>query len=228
MAATVAAYDRLAREYDLPSHVTTRALEYASDLAWRQAEPALAARPPAWIVETGAGTGHTTRTLRRAFGSQHVVVSDPAPGMLDVARHTVPPSPLTSFRLATALEAIDGGIERHGLVVAALADPYLDDSLFRKLGGRSARGARVLITVPSRVWALRERTYRLGIPHDSTRFRLQDGTVVVASSFVYERDELAHLLQREGFAVLNSGKEAGPKLGGRPRPEIVWVIAERI
>ena len=147
--------------------------------------------------------------------------------MLAVLRHKLGS---VAGRLSTALADVTqaGAVIARApdLIAAGLADPFLDEVNLKTLRASVADGTYLFLTVPSRRWARRERSERLGIPVDITRFRLQDGTVVFARSLTYDQDDLQRLVLGAGFAALAAGSERSDDTWSRP--EVCWTLGRAI
>jgi ubiquinone/menaquinone biosynthesis C-methylase UbiE len=84
-------------------------LDYAADIAHR-----VAARSPAWVLETAAGTGIATRCLRDLLpAGVRLTATDLNPPMLEIARAKFRPGDQIEFQLAdaTALPFADGSFD---------------------------------------------------------------------------------------------------------------------
>jgi SAM-dependent methyltransferase len=226
--ATIRTYDQLATEYDRPAHATTGALVEASLGARRRASRHLG-DDEVRVIELGAGTGRLTAQLLRAPSVTRVEATDPSAAMLRVARARLDASGLvadSSFQRGTAREVLAKPPDTN-LIVAGLADPFLDHTVFDLIADAATPRTMVFITVPSRRWAARERQDRLGIPIELTQFRLRGGQIALASSWTYDDYSLQTALVTRRLDVVARGFEVGPRLEGRPRPEIAWVMGRR-
>jgi len=218
----------LAPEYDRAEHGTTRILEALSREALAQAyEQAPEHHEIERILEVGAGTGALTRALLDTWPRAHALATDRSHEMLAVLDDKLG---TVHTRLSTTHAEVSGVREvcdpAPDLIAAGLADPFLDASTLETLREISAAGTRLFVTVPSRRWAVRERTTRLGIPVDSTRFRLLDGSVVFAKSLTYDEEELRTLLAEAGFASVVTGTECSQSMWSRP--EVCWTLARAV
>jgi SAM-dependent methyltransferase len=224
---TVAAYERLADEYDSPEHRTTRALERLS--ADALGDSGLLRRDEltgCTILELGAGTGALTAQLLAGPRLGSIIVTEPSRAMLDRARERANGHADVEFCQEPAVAAL----LRHGrgadVVVGALADPFLTEDLLHVAFAELRRGAWLFVTVPSRRWAVSERAGRLMIPVDRTRFRTHDGEIVWSSSSARDEGELRGLLSATRFDVVASGTLAASAASDdAPDPEIAWVLA---
>jgi SAM-dependent methyltransferase len=223
---TIATYDRLAVEYDLASHETTRGLEIASLQGLAAALALVSER--ARILEFGCGTGVATRVLSASGDVARIIATDPSRRMLTQAAGKLSDmqSPSLGWAAATASKALRNYADVD-LVVAALADPYLDERIVQELATRLRPGACAFFSVPSQRWATVERSSRLDLPLGQTRFRASDGNVLYARSVVLEPDELKLLFTTYDFEVLGGGGVLGPSIQGRPCPEVSWVLVRR-
>ena len=78
--AVARAFDRASGSYDAAAELQARVRdELVSRLAELKVEPAI-------VLDLGAGTGHSTRALKRKFPKALVIAADIAPGMLAQAR----------------------------------------------------------------------------------------------------------------------------------------------
>jgi hypothetical protein len=217
------AYEHVAGEYDGAEHHTTRILENLSRRAVQCAYQQSHARPVHTILEIGAGTGALTGALLGAWPDAQVIATDPSHEMLAVLERK---HGSAAGRLATVLAEVSSAIAASGgspdLVAAGLADPFLDPPSLRELRAGMPRGSRLLLTVPSRSWARRERTGRLGIPLDNTRFRLRDGSVVFAKSLTYDEPDMRRLVGAAGFVAPTVGTERSTEVWSAP--EVCWAL----
>ncbi len=222
--ATLAAYRQLASEYDSNEHATTRALEAASGLAWARA-PRLPVAPQT-VLELGTGTGALTEHVLNDYPSASLIATDPVSEMLAIARRR-----LARFR--ERIEWIEEDAQatlrtyRASLLIAGLADPYLDAALLAQLPGALAPRGHVFVTVPSARWAKIERDGRLALPLDLTRFVLRNGTSVSARSFTYDHDALARGLEQAGLTLIEAGTTSQTVSAGRQPAEVAWALAQR-
>ncbi|MGH3628059.1 MAG: methyltransferase domain-containing protein [Sciscionella sp.] len=223
--ATIAAYDVIAPEYDLPEHVTTRSLEEASSAVLRHADALLAAGGGGKVLELGCGTGAQTRLLAELVHPALLIATDPAARMLAVARERAMAGVV--WERATATIAVSRHHDAQ-LVVGTLADPYLNISLVSLLARRLADQATILFTVPSRRWAMRERAYRLRVPAARTRFRLRDERDVEVDSLAYDVDGLKALFGSPAWTVVDIGYELGPPVAKQPQPEVAWIAVRTV
>ncbi len=175
-------------------------------------------------MEVGAGTGALTGALLDSWPSARVLATDPSPEMLTVLARKLG---VADGRLSTG--CVDAARVEEvchrppDLIAAGLADPFLDVPNLRALRAICMAGTRLFVTVPSRRWAARERTERLGVPIDTTRFRLRDGMVVFTESLTYDEDELCTLLACADFSVEEVGAERSATIWSRP--EVCWAVA---
>lgn len=223
---TIATYDRLATEYDLAIHETTRSLESASIKGLGLALSLVSKR--ARILELGCGTGVATGLLSAGAGVATIIATDPSHRMLAQAAAKL--SAITSrsvdWTAATASRALCDHADVD-LVVGALSDPYLDETIVPKLAERLRPGTCAFFSVPSKRWAALERGTRLGVPMDQTRFRSVEGNVLYARSLTLEPDELERLLTAHGMHAVDAGAVDGPSLSEGPQPEVSWVLVRR-
>lgn len=215
--AAVAAYDRVAAEYDAQAHERAGALSALGAQALSVAEIELAAR--AQVAEIGSGTGQLTTALIEQFPAAQLLATDPSARMLERLRQKLPGVPTALGRL----DELGERIRTADLVACGLADPYLDRAAVEFLI-RNSCGC-LFVSVPTREWALAERTGRLGIPIDRTRFRLADGSTVEAPSYVYNEDELRQQLADAGFDVRRAGTVSAADPSPQPRPSVSWAVA---
>jgi SAM-dependent methyltransferase len=219
----------LAAEYDRAEHLTTRILEMlcrrALHAACRQA--GLTRSPQdnvERILEVGSGTGALTEALRDAWPSAEILATDPSVNMLAVLERKLGD---VSGLLTTAVAEATGVGEvcrfAPDLIAAGLADPYLDTEAANALRELGSTDTRLFVAVPSHRWARRERTERLGIAIDTTRFRLRGGRPVYTRSLTYDEDGLEALLVASGFALEARGTERSKAIWSQP--EVSWVLA---
>lgn len=228
---SIAAYDAIAEEYDSPQHRTTGELGRLSRRAVCEAPiEDVFSRSNALIVELGCGTGAFTAELVRRMHGGQLLITDPSMRMLRRAvRHladgTAETGAISSLALcASAAETLPRLAVAPDLIAAGLADPYLSDSLFRDARRCSTAFTRVLVTVPTRRWAIAERQGRLRIPLDQTRFRTRKGHTVHSRSLTLDPDELASSFSANGFQVVAHGAIEANAGDWNPRPEIAWAL----
>jgi SAM-dependent methyltransferase len=228
---SVAAYDAIAEEYDSPQHRTTGELGRLSRLALQAAplDDVFDGADPL-VVELGCGTGAFTAALAERMRGGRLLITDPAARMLRLAVRQLAPGPragrrIASFALrASAAEILPIIATPPDLIVASLADPYLSESLFHDARLAGNRGTRMLVTVPSRRWAIEERRDRLRIPLDRTRFRTEGGNTVHSRSLALDPDELAGHFATAGFEAIAHGAIATDAPSWSPRPEVSWAL----
>lgn len=223
---TLAAYSALAPEYGNSEHATTRSLEAASNRALSSIATKLFHRSPARVLELGCGHGASSAQIMRSISPIELTVSDPVPEMLSRASSNLESfSGRTVFEQSDATEALfqSGDTE---LVIAALADPYLDQDLLDHAFTVLRPRTRMFLSVPSRDWALRERTGRLGVPIDKTRFRLRDGSFVECRSNALSPRKLGAIVTDAGMELIASGSLFGPEVHNL-ETEISWAVCEK-
>jgi SAM-dependent methyltransferase len=219
-------YAALAAEYDDPEHRTTRVLEALSASSLRRAACGpLRDHDVELIVEVGAGTGALTSVLLKLWPRAALVASDASREMLEVLASKLTPSDASRSTLAVADVQAFGRTCRAtpSLIVAGLADPYLDAAALTALRAASGDGTRLFVSVPSRHWARREREERLGISIATTRFRTRGGGIVFAPSSTYDENGLRQLLNSSGFDTTECGTERSDALWSRP--SVCWGVA---
>lgn len=229
---TIAAYERLAREYDHSEHRTTRELERLSVAALDAAglRETFANREPK-IVELGCGSGALSAQVFQQVYRGFLMLTDPAPRMLARAIERIA-DPEAESALATmqvvgsAMEIIERLAAPPDAILAGLADPYLSPLLVRAIARKAGSETLVFVTLPSLAWAAPERGERLRIPIDRTRFRTKEGGVVHARSLALDAPELIKLFEAGGMRVLAEGSLRSEDRSFEPRPEISWVLAK--
>ncbi len=220
----LSAYGRLASEYDQPTHRTTRVLEALSERGLRKAHQQADLRAVEHVFEIGAGTGALTRAAIELWPNAHLIATDPSPEMLDVLkRRIVSLHPLVEVAAADSSTAAGLSNVAPDVVVAGLADPYLDSCTAGDLRAICTSTTSLFVSTPSRSWAIRERHGRLGVDHNRTRFRLRDGSVVFAPSLTYDQEQLCELLRQAGFSILCADTERSTATW--THPQVCWVLA---
>jgi SAM-dependent methyltransferase len=228
---SIAAYDAIAEEYDDPQHRTTAELGRLSRIAVCEAPvDAAFGRVHPLIVELGCGTGAFTVNLARRMQGGQLVITDPSLRMLrqavrNVASATAEGPRVSSLALcASAVEVLQSLATPPDLIAAGLADPYLSEALLRDARRISTTDTHMLVTVPTRRWAVAERAGRLDIPLQQTRFRTRNGGVVHSRSVALEPGELAEWLSASGFRAIAHGAIESHEESWDPRPEIAWAL----
>jgi len=192
-----AAYELLADEYDAAEHETTRVLEDLSDgllLAHLPDTDSAGLR----VLEIGCGTGRLMEkivTSRRRLQSYCAV--DISPRMCELARQRAGEKNLTEnihFRCTSVFHEDLGKNGQYNLVIAGLADPYFVRAALQNIRRVCASDTSFIFSLPESSWASRERSERLGVATNVTRFRLRTGSPVLSYSFTYPLHELAELL----------------------------------
>jgi hypothetical protein len=225
-AKTIAAYDMLACEYDDPAHATTRELERLSMIAFRSLDPkALTLCEHPALLELGAGRGALTAQIIALGGWKELLVSDPARAMYAELSRRFSDVPGLAVSSGTAESMLEASGSRFDVIVAGLADPFLNQSTLELGRAHMQAGSVFFATVPSRRWAHNEREHRLGIGVDRTRFRLRDGSHVEAASWTYDQGMLDELLWETGFDVLGAGTCTSDAMQSGDPPEVAWVLA---
>ena len=230
VAETIAGYDELAYEYDYGTHETTRGLEEASLRGFASALPLIELWSRSTVLELGCGTGLLTNELISQTNADQIVASDPSARMLDVAARKLPPSNRNGKSIiltrATAREALLMD-PCNDLIVASLADPFLDAAIPSAVATRLKPGGYTFFSVPSRAWGAEERGDRLNIHKGTTRFRTLTGQECRARSHTYDSHELSALFESTGLEILAGGLAHGHQIRRRPVPETAWVLARK-
>jgi SAM-dependent methyltransferase len=226
--ATIAAYDELAREYDHPSHDTTRQLEILSRRGLAEAFPDGPGRAFPLVLEVGCGTGSLTSGLIERIGGATLLASDSSKEMLQQAKRRLPTRLEGRVRLlrSSAWDVLNDRGLRPDMVACGLADPYMSIGLLRRIARRLNVGGVLFLTLPSRAWAATERTERLGVGLHETRFRLRHGKVVVTRSLALDESALRDVAMSVGFRILRSGLAVQPGLHNPPA--VSWILATPI
>jgi SAM-dependent methyltransferase len=225
---TIAAYARLAPEYDDAGHSTTRALERLSAEAFRRAAPLTHARTAQpTLLELGAGTGALTREVLAADGWSQLIATDPAPAMCARLQTLLGARTCVEAHVLDAAGALGAFGARADVVLAGLADPFLTPDTLDAAHASVRTGGVLFVTVPSHNWAAREREGRLGISVDRTRFLLRDGTPLEAASWSYDDPELLELILDAGFRSIGAGTCTAELPLHDARPELAWALAIR-
>lgn len=218
-------YGALAAEYDRDEHRTTRILEALSAAGLQRATAELRHRAVDTVLEIGAGTGAFTAELLRTWPRAPILATDTSREMLDVLSAKLATTDgRVSLAVADARGAAACLFDAPPCVIAAgLADPYLDTTVVHALRDACGVHTQLVVTVPSRRWARRERTGRLGVALNTTRFRLSDGGTIFAPSMTYDEKDLRAVLREGGFTTLTAGTQRSEELWSRP--EICWALA---
>jgi SAM-dependent methyltransferase len=230
MAETIATYDELSDEYDLETHETTRGLEQASLRGFASALRLIELRAGASVLELGCGSGLLTQRITLLANAAKIVASDPSPKMLEAAAHKL----TTARRDGKSIDLIRATARevllmdpRSDLILASLADPFLDATIPDSVAKRLQPGGYTFFSVPSRAWAKVERNGRLSIHQATTRFRTRSGRELRARSQTYDSSELKALFETARLEILAHGQVRGPQFRRRPVPEASWVLARR-
>jgi hypothetical protein len=224
---TIATYQQLADEYDDPLHSTTRALEELSNAAFRAAQPLRSSDGTAAVLELGAGTGALTRAIVTDHRWRSLIVTDPVEAMCSQVRLHVGRRHDVETHRYDAAGALHAFGSRVSVVLAGLADPFVNSGFIASACAAMSAGGALFVTVPSRRWAQAEREHRLGVPIESTRFRLSDGTSLDAASFTYDAAGLTALVFQGGFSIIDSGTQTSEHPIHEAHPEVAWVLAKR-
>lgn len=235
---TIAAYDALADEYDSSCHATTRELEKLSiSLLVRLLSNKHGDRQPGnseftYLCDIGCGTGIVPEELwSRGLTPSRLTMVDSSHRMLGHAASRIGNMVAeTDFVQASVFRKDELPCLPPGaFVTAGLADPYCKRRALLNLRQSFASQGLLFLSVPSRRWALEERSKRIHVSPNRTRFRLRNGSVVVPFSYTYTEDELRALCTEAGFRIIRSGCEMAPGAGreseGSKPPEVVGVLA---
>lgn len=205
-ALTVYAYEQLAPEYDSDEHKTIRILESQSfQLCKKLFDKHLELASAKHVLEVGCGTGSLSQLiLDKTAPDTELTLLDASNTMLALARNRLLSKHQSIvFTLISILSDAAKEIQqRFDLIVCGLGDPYFIPEAVQKLRGVINEGGHLIVTLPERHWALAERTERLKLPVDQTRFRLDSGVIVKAYSFTYFPEELGNLLAQSGFEIV--------------------------
>jgi SAM-dependent methyltransferase len=186
-------YGTLAPEYDDPSHATVRDFQRLTKcLLERRSEEVRASLAPAaggrWLI-AGVGTGAHVSHLLALAGSRPASIDalDIAPEMISrAARSGIPFDRL----LIGDVASWTAGERSYDVVVALLADPFLDEGGMAALGRLLSPEGRLAVTVPAGSWARRARR---GMHPEQAWFTLKDGRRCWAPSYCWDSPDLEHL-----------------------------------
>jgi SAM-dependent methyltransferase len=237
-AQTIAAYDRLAPEYDSEEHATTRKLERLSidacaDLLRRSPAVANIKR----VLEIGCGTGALSSLLLELVNKDvEFIFTDASASMLSLLQAKLEglktPRSVKQVQLPILSDQEHSQLGKFDLVVCGMADPYFFGPAMDNIRQYCAQGAHLIVTLPEKSWAEAERQYRLKVPVNQTRFRLLTGEVVMPFSFVYSEEELKQLLRGNDFDVLEINIKSEPsshQKAGHPLPvSVIGVMASAV
>jgi SAM-dependent methyltransferase len=208
-APAVGSYGQVASEYyDARQHPTCANFRLASRLLLDRLVPDV---PPGQCCEVGAGDSLLADLIwRRQRNLDGLLITDAVPTMLDHSRRWERHGATLAVATASRLPVSDSSL---ALLVASLADPYDDDSLWREVARVLAPGGRCVLTTPSATWAHRFRAQ--GPRLDAAEFELGDGTSVYLPSLVRSPSEERLMIERHGLAVV---EEAAASLGDLEGP----------
>jgi hypothetical protein len=204
-AQTVSAYDALAPEYESNGHKTTRILESLSCTGLKnlfQSNSIIFNSKR--ILEVGCGTGVISKLiLQFVRQNTELIFSDASPRMLEIAKSQTYDrrgQKFLQYKQVSVLSSSDwfNSLESD-LIVCGLGDPYFVKTALLNLRQACASSAFLAVTLPEYSWAITERTYKLKLPHNLTRFQLCSGETVYPFSFTYSESDLEELLFACGF-----------------------------
>jgi SAM-dependent methyltransferase len=182
-------YDKIAAEYYLPGHQTSRNFDSATIAALASLQIAV---PPGIVLEVGAGRGRASEFLRA--DSSRIVQLDSSEAMLEVQPRE--PSLLRIHADACKIPLIG---QQFSAVVGFLVDPFMGLDFLAEAHRMLVSGGLLLLTVPTRAWGkpLRE---HLGIDLMTTRFRvLGTENTVTLPSLLHSSERLHDMLRLSGF-----------------------------
>lgn len=192
----LSSYGRVASEYyDTRRHPTCANFRQASRLLLELLVPkSMAARS----CEIGAGSSLLAELLWRRHGSlDYLLITDAQPEMLEHSRDWERRGAKLAIASADSIPVPDESLD---LVVASLADPYDDDSLWEEVFRVLTPRGSCVITVPSATWAHRFRTD--DTPDNAAEFELADQSKVYVPSLVRSREEERVLIENQGLHVI--------------------------
>jgi SAM-dependent methyltransferase len=191
------AYSALAGEYyDPERHPTCAAFRAASARLLSDLVPDVPARG---AIEIGAGDSLLARILiDRGHSLDGLVVTDDSPEML---AHSCWAEAHGAELAVTPADALPVGDGSAPLLVASLADPYDDQTLWAEIARVLAPDGRAVVTTPSCEWAVRFRNHAEDAP-DVAVFVLSDGRRIEVPSFVRRPDDEAALIESAGLRVV--------------------------
>ena len=207
---TIATYDALACEYDLPEHHTTRVLEHLTTRAWSLVTRGGLLAGKRKVTELGCGTGSFSRVLLDTLSEAvHFHLVDASRFMLAICRvklrDQIQRREIRIIQSTVEDVSVAAPLSDSSLIVAGLADPFLTDEAVAMIRRSSMITSYLFFTLPARDWAVAERR-SLGLSDSTlTRFRSVTGRSLRARSYTYEETEIRQMLERHRFRIIQLG-----------------------
>lgn len=192
----LSSYGRVASEYyDTRRHPTCANFRQGSRLLLELLVPKTGATRS---CEVGAGSSLLAELLWRRHGSlDGLLITDAQPEMLEHSRSWERHGAKLAIASADSIPVPDESLD---LVVASLADPYDDDSLWEEVSRVLTPSGSCVITIPSATWAHRFRADH--IPANAAEFELADQSKLYVRSLVRSREDERVLIENQGLRVI--------------------------
>lgn len=174
-------YDRLSQEYYTASHRTCRNFDEASRGAFVGNNILLP--KDGLVLDLGAGRGRVGEFLKVA--KQRIIQCDISKAMLSFI-----PREDCLLRVVSDARATPFVDESFSAIASFLFDPFNTPDLYTEVARLLVPGGIFVGTLPAFTWGVALRD-ELRIPRDITRFRLNDGQILVTQSFLSTDEELA-------------------------------------
>jgi SAM-dependent methyltransferase len=188
-------YERVAAEYyDPVRHPTCANFRAASASLLERLTPDVS---PGHCCEVGAGDSLLADLLwRRHRDVEGLLITDAGPRMLNYSRRWAERGARLATARASELPVPD---ESFSLVVASLADPYDEGSLWKEVARVLTSGGRCVLTTPAVGWA---RRFRPDSSRAAAEFQLRDGSVVNLPSHVRSLQDERDLIEGSGLRLV--------------------------
>lgn len=184
----VVGYDRLSQEYYSPLHRTSRNFDEAS----RSALSSCVQLPPDGLVlELGAGRGRVGEFL--GVATRRIIQSDISNAMLSLT-----PREDALLRVICDARSTPFLPGSFSAIASFLYDPFNTEELYREVARLLAPGGVFVGTLPAYTWGVALRD-ELGISRDVTRFRVNDGGILVTQSFLSTDDQIISRCESAGL-----------------------------
>ena len=181
--------------YDTGRHPTCANFRQASRILLEALVPNA---PVARSCEVGAGNSLLAELLwRRHRSLDGLLITDAVPEMLQHSLSWERRGATLAVAPAARLPVPESSLD---LLVASLADPYDDRSLWDEVARVLAPGGHCVLTTPSATWAHRFRAE--GSPDGAAEFELEDRTTVYVTSLVRSPEEERLLIEGQGLQVI--------------------------
>lgn len=189
-------YEQVAGEYyDFDRHPTCANFREASRSLLETLVPDL---PPAQACEVGCGDSLLASIfVQRDYELHGLLLTDAHASMLEHSRPWASHGATLSVAPARRLPVPDASL---AVVVASLADPYDDASMWAEVARVLTPDGRCVVTTPSSVWGERFRSD--GQPEGVAHFDLRDGTAINVPSYLRSPADERRLIEGHGLELV--------------------------